>query len=260
MLWLWNLYLRLSLSLPLSLPVIAFTGESVKKTQQPNYETALQHGVPMFKTENVDFLSLPLTWPLPASVQSDRQGVIGEYADFQENTETPLVYHDEEGSIPSRPTDGAAEHGTSNRSSQLQPAWEQHTIRYLPAETRNGSLLQSTQTRQNQPTFPVSQNETAYNGELPFPLSGSLPSDQDFTSPPSAGPGPGPGHPSPPVTTGSWGWTTGPFVITQGKTQEGTVQVTETGDEPLDVKDNILQTGVMRMVEDSGKCSSFNEI
>lgn len=233
MLWLWNLYLRLFLSLPLSLPVIAFTGESVKKTQQPNYETALQRGGPMFETENVDFLSLPLTWPLPASVRSDRQGVIGEYADFQENTEAPLVYHDEEGSIPSRPTDSAAEHGTSNRSSQLQPAWEQHTIRYLPAETRNGSLLQSTQTRQNQ---------------------------QDFTSSLSAGPEPGPGHPSPPVTTGSWGWTTGPSVITQGKTQEGTVQVKETGDEPLDVKDNILQTGVVRMVEDSGKCSSFNEI
>lgn len=260
MLCLWNLYLRLSLALPLSLPVIAFTGESVKKTQQPNYETAQQRGGPMFQTENVDFLSLPLSWPLPASVQSDRQGVIGEYADFQDSTETPLVYPDEEGSIPSTPTDSAAELGTSNNSSQLQPAWEQHTIRYLPAETRNGSLLQSTQTRRNQPTFPVSQNETAYNRELPFPLSGSLPSDQDFTSPLSAGSGPGPGHPSPPVTTGSWGWTTGHFVITQEKTQEGTVQVKETGAEPLDIKDNILQTGAVRMVEDTGKCSFFNEI
>ncbi|XP_044050726.1 proline-rich transmembrane protein 4 isoform X2 [Siniperca chuatsi] len=64
--------------------------------------------------------------------------------------------------------------------------------------------------------------------------------NQDSTSPLSAGPGPIPEHPTPPVATGSWGWTTSPSVITQGKTQEGTDPVKQTGDGLIDFTDRIL--------------------
>lgn len=255
MLCLWNLLL--SLSLPLSFHVVAYTGESVKETQASDSDTAVQRGSPMFGTENVDFLGLPLTWPLSSSEQSDRQGVIGEYADLQESTETPPVYPDEKGLIISRHTDSAAEDASSKGSTKPQHTQEQHTLMYQPAETKSGSLSQSTQTRDNRPTFPASQNETALERQLPFLLSGSLPPDQDSTSPLSAGPGPSPEHPTPPVATGSLGWTTGPSIITQGKIQEGTVRVKETGDGLFDITD-ILHKGAVSMVEDTGKSPSFH--
>ncbi len=281
MLSLWNLYLLLPISLPLSLHVIAFTGENVKETQQPDTDTAVQRlaqrsqrphgsglapGNPMFGTENVDYLGLPLSWPSSSSEESDRQGVIGEYTDLQESTETSLLYPDVKGLIDSRPTDGATEEVASKESTQPirsssgevspQPTQGQ-ALKNQPAETSAGSLLHSTQTY---PTFPASQNETT-DSQVPFLLSGSLPSDQDSTSSLSAGPGPSPERPTPPpAATGSWGWTTGPSVITQGTTLEGTVPVKDTGDGLIDITAHILHRGAVNMEADKGNSPSLNKM
>ncbi|XP_039988181.1 proline-rich transmembrane protein 4 [Xiphias gladius] len=199
MLSLWNLYLLLPLSLPLSPHVIAITGENVKETQQLDTDRAVQHltqpsqrlhgsGLatvdPMFGPENVDFLGLPLSWALSSSEESDRQGVIGEYTDLQESTETPFLYPNENGLVISSPTESATEDATS---------------------------------KENRP-------------------------DQDSTSPLSGGPGSSPEHTTPPVTTGSWGWTIGP---SQEKTQEGTVPVKEIGDGAVDITDRTLHRGAV---------------
>uniref|UniRef100_A0A3Q3WQ58 Proline-rich transmembrane protein 3/4 domain-containing protein n=1 Tax=Mola mola TaxID=94237 RepID=A0A3Q3WQ58_MOLML len=187
----WNFYLLLPMSLPISLCVNALTRNSVKERQQPKSGTAVRTD-PMVGTEHDDFLSLPLSWPLSSSELSDRQGVIGEYADLQESTETSFVYPDEGGLIISRLTDSAAEDATSEESTQPK----QQTL-MQPDEGRNGSLLLSTQNGDNQPTFPALQKESALNGQVPFFSSGSPPSDQDSTSQLSAGPVPSPEHLTP---------------------------------------------------------------
>ncbi|XP_031149200.1 proline-rich transmembrane protein 4 [Sander lucioperca] len=268
MLSLWNLYLLLPLSLPLSLHVIAFTGENVKETQQPVTDTAVQRlkqppqrphgsdlapGNPVFGTENVDLMGLPVSWPLSSSEELDRQGVIGEYIDLQESTETSLLNPNEKGLIISRPVD--TEDAISKESAQTirssggvptQPTQEQ-TLKYQPSETSTGSILHSTQTGENQPTFSASQNETT-DSQLPFLLSGSFPSGQDSTSHLSAGPGPSPERTTPPVA--SWGWTTAPSVITQGETQEGTVPVKETENGLFDIMGRILHRGAVSIEAD----------
>lgn len=278
MLSLWNLYLLLPLSLPLSLHVTAFTGENAKETQQPGANAAEQpsqrpHGSgstpenAMFGTEKVDLLGGPLSWHLLSSEDSDG-GVIGEYADIQEGTETPLLYPNERGLVISRPPGSATEDATSKERTlpirspsggvPPQPAQEQQTLKYQSAETSTEFLLHSTQTGENQPTPPASQNETT-GSQSPFLLSGSLPPDQDSTPPLSAGPGPRPERPTPPVSTGSWGWTTGPSVITQGETQEGTVSAKGIGDGLIDITDRILHRGAVNTEANEGKSLSFNE-
>lgn len=69
MLSLWNLYLLLPLSLPLSLHAIAFDRETVRETQESDSDTQSlkrPHGSVLAAggTENVDFFGLPLSWPL----------------------------------------------------------------------------------------------------------------------------------------------------------------------------------------------------
>lgn len=255
MLSLWNLYVLLLVSLPLSLHVVALTGENTQKTQQLDTDTAVQHltqssqrphgsGLasvnPFFGPENVDFLSLPLSWSSSSSEESDRQGVIGEYTDLQESTETTLLYPNEKALIISSPSESATEDVASKRRTQSlrsssvgvspQPTQEK-ILKYQPAETSTRSVLHSTQAGENLPFFSASQDETTEN-PLPFLLSGPLPSnrpDQDSTSPFSVGSWPSPEHTTPPAT-GRWEWTTDPSVTTQGETQEGTVPLTETGD------------------------------
>lgn len=245
----WNFYLLLPISLPISLCVNALTRDSVKERQQPKSGTA-ERTDPMVGTEHDDFLSLPLSWPLSSSELSDRQGVIGEYADLQESTETSFVYPDEGGLIISRLTDSAAEDATSEESTQPK----QQTL-MQPDEGRNGSLLLSTQNGDNQPTFPALQKESALNGQVPFFSSGSPPSDQDSTSQLSAGPVPSPEHLTPQVATGNWEWTTGPSFVTQGTTKE-TVRLKETGDGVFDV----LHTAAVSMAKHTGKSPSFDDI
>ncbi|XP_029289140.1 proline-rich transmembrane protein 4 isoform X2 [Cottoperca gobio] len=214
MLSLWNLYLLLPLSLPLSPHVVAFTGENVKETQQPDTDTAVQclpqlpqrpHGSlgePMFGTESVDFLGLPVNVPISSSEESDRQGVIGEYVDLQESIETSRLYPNEKELSTSSPTD--TEDATSRQSTQPirsssggvppQPTQEQ-ALKYQPAETNQESSA------------------------------------------------PGPERSTPPVAT--WGWNTGPSVITQKEIQEGTVPVKETGDGLIDITGRILHRGAV---------------
>ncbi|XP_019115546.1 proline-rich transmembrane protein 4 [Larimichthys crocea] len=257
MLSLWNLYLLLPLSLPFLLHVTVLTGENVKETQQPDTDTAVQrlsqpsqrrHGSgltaasPMLATENVDFLSL--SWHLSSPEESDSQGVIGEYTDLQEGTETSPLHPHEKG-----PTYSAQPIKSSSGGVPPPPAQDQQTLKYQPGETSTGSLLQSTQTGEIQPSFPAKQNETT-DSQLPFILPGSLPSEQDSTSLLFAGPGPSPEHPTPPVSTGRLGWTSDPPVITQGKTQEGIAPVKETGGELIDITDHILHRGAVRIEED----------
>lgn len=282
MLSLWNLYLLLPCFLPLLLHAIAFTGENVKETQQPYTDMAeqrlnqpsetphgsgLARGNPMSGTENVDFLGRPLSWPFSSSEESDRQGVIGEYTDIQEITDTSPLYPNEKGHLKSGPPDSATEDATSEERTQPirsssggvppQPTQEQQTLKYQPADNSTGSILHSAQTRENQTTFPALQNETT-GSHLPTLLSGSLPSDQD--SPLSAGPGPSPEHPTPQVATGSWRWPMGPSVMTRGRTQTGTVPVKEIGDGLIDITDRILHRGAVSTEADQGESLSFNEI
>uniref|UniRef100_A0A3B5B884 Proline-rich transmembrane protein 4-like n=1 Tax=Stegastes partitus TaxID=144197 RepID=A0A3B5B884_9TELE len=177
----------------------------------------------MIGPDNADFLGLPL--PLSSSEEADNQGVIGEYSDVQEGTETSLLYPDEKGPIISRPTGSATEDTTSKERIQVtrslsvsvlfNPTQEQ-TVEYQSAESNTASMLQPTQTGETQPTFPALQNEMN-ESQLPFLLSGSLPShtpEQNSTSLLPAGPGPE--HPTPPLATDSWGWTTGISVSTRG--------------------------------------------
>uniref|UniRef100_A0A3Q1GJ91 Proline rich transmembrane protein 4a n=1 Tax=Acanthochromis polyacanthus TaxID=80966 RepID=A0A3Q1GJ91_9TELE len=253
---LWNIYLLLPLSLPHSLHVIALTGENVRDTQQPDTDTAVQFltqlshgphgsGNPMFGPDNADLMGLPLSLPLSSSEETDRQGVIGEYSDVQESTETSLLYPNEKELIISSPTGSAIEDVTlkeriqSTRSSSgsvpLNPTQKQ-TLKYHSAESNTASVLQSTQTGETQSTFPAFKTEMT-ESQLPFLLSGSLPShtpEQKSTSLSSAGPGPGTEHPTPPLATDSWGWTTGISVSTQG-----------TGERLIDFTDRILHRGTV---------------
>ena len=280
MLSLWNLYLLLPLSMSFSLHAITLTGENVEETQQLDTDTAVQHltqpsqrphgsGLATvnstFGPEDVDYLGLPLNWPLSSSEESDRQGVIGEYTDLQESTETSLWYPNEKGLFISRPTESATVEAISKESTQplrsssgaVHPLpTQEQTLRYQPAETSTGSKLHSTQTGENQLTLPASQNDTA-DSYLPFLLSGSIPSespDQDSTSAlPAVGPGSSPEPTTPPIATGGRGWTRG---LSQGKTQEGTLPVKETGD----ITDHILHSGDVSMEAEKGKSPSLNDI
>ncbi|KAK9516780.1 hypothetical protein VZT92_024691 [Zoarces viviparus] len=266
---LWNLYLLLPLSMPLSLHVIAFAGENVKDAPQPDTNTAVRRltqppqrphgsglapGNPMFGSENVDFPGLPVSWPLSSSEDSDRQGVIGEYVDLQESTETSRLYPNEKELIISRPSDTEDETSKENTqpprsSSEGAPpqATQEQTLKYQPAETNTRSILHSTQTGENQTTFPASQKETT-DGQFPYLRAGSLPSVPDSTSPLSAGPGPSPEWPTPPVAI--WGRTPGPSVVMQEGTQEGTVPVKEAGDGLIDITGDILHRGDVSMEAD----------
>ncbi|XP_026167026.1 proline-rich transmembrane protein 4 [Mastacembelus armatus] len=163
----------------------------------------------------VDFLSLPLSWPLLSSEESDRQGVIGEYSDLQESTDTS--YPNEEELITSRPTEKATEDASFKKSTQP--------------------------IGQDQPVSSASQKETS---DLPLLLSGSLQldrTDQNSSSPLSVGPGPSLESPTPPLASGSWEWTIDNPVITQGETQEQTVPVKDNGDGRINITDPILHSG-----------------
>ncbi|KAM7396608.1 hypothetical protein PAMP_019641 [Pampus punctatissimus] len=266
----WNLYLLLPLSSLLSFYVTVLTGENVKKTQWPDTNTRTQHltqpsqrphgsglapGNAMFVPESIDSVGLPMTWELSSSEEVDRHGVIGEYTDIQESSETSLLYGNEKGRIISRPTESAAEDVAFKEGAQpSRGAPPQHTqeqmLKYDPADTStlttNGSMLHPTHTGDNQTTFPVRRNEMP-DSHLPLLPSGSLPPEslqQNSTSPLSTGPGPSHDYNSSPVATGSWGWTLDSSVNTQGKIHKGTVPVKETGHGVNNV-DGILQRGAI---------------
>lgn len=268
----WNLYPLLSLLLLLSLCVTALSGENVKETQQLDTDTAVQHLTqpsqrlhgsdlpPVNPPFGSDFLSLPLSWPLLSSEESDRQGVIGEYDDVHESTEASLLSSNEEGLFVSRPIESTTEEastkentqpkGSSSGAAVPQPTQEQ-SFKNQSAKTSIRSILNSTQTGKNLLTFPASENKTT-DSHLPLLLSGLLPSvrpEQDLTSPPSAGSERTPQ----PVATRSSGWTTGPSVSTQGKTQGVTVPMKDTGDVLVNRIDLVLHRRPVGLEADKGK-------
>lgn len=236
---LWNIYLLFPLFLPLSLHVIALTGH--KETQQLDTDTAVQfltqplhrpHGSSLALAnvgpENAGFLSLPLSWSLSSSEEADRQGVIGEYSDAQENTESS---HNEKGLIK-----------------------ETKLPRYQSAETNTAPIVHPTQTGEYQST---EQSNDMTDSQLPFLMSASLPSHTpDQNSPESAGPG----HELPTPPTDTWTKTTGISVITQGKEKikEGTFSVKETENGSTDITDPILDRATAGAVTERGKSPVWN--
>uniref|UniRef100_A0A3Q2CSS1 Proline rich transmembrane protein 4a n=1 Tax=Cyprinodon variegatus TaxID=28743 RepID=A0A3Q2CSS1_CYPVA len=120
---LWNIYLLLTLSLPLSLHGAAITEEHAKErreidndkarrflTEPPekSRQSSISPDKFMFEPENLDFPTHPLSWPSSSSEDLDRQGVIGEYSDFQGAIEES-VYHSSDGVLTSRPSDPLSE-------------------------------------------------------------------------------------------------------------------------------------------------------
>ncbi|KAM3608641.1 uncharacterized protein V6R79_002154 [Siganus canaliculatus] len=256
MLSLWNLCLLLPLALPLSFHATAFAGENVKQTKHLNSDTAVQHvqpshrpqgsgvaaGSSMFETEWADFVGPPLSWPLLSSEESDRQGVIGEYADLEETMEAVHEYPTEKGLVISRPTASPAADATSGGSTKHQTTQEQQTLKSQPAETWTASLLHSAHTGESQPTFPASQYKTT-KGQLPRLLSGSLPSDQNSSSSRFTGHGSSPESPTPSVPSGA----RSPSVITQGNAQaERPPPKKDSGGGLTDIIDYSLPNGDVR--------------
>uniref|UniRef100_A0A3Q0T768 Proline rich transmembrane protein 4a n=1 Tax=Amphilophus citrinellus TaxID=61819 RepID=A0A3Q0T768_AMPCI len=202
----------------------------------------------MIAPEDEEFLGLPLSWPLSSSEDADRQGVIGEYSDLQDSTETSLLFPNEKGPMP-RPTEGAKVDTTSmermqtmkssSASAPPKPTQEQ-TLKNQPAETNTASILYPTETVENQPTFPAFPNEMT-DSQLPFLLPGSLtPShtpDQNSASLLPTGPRPD-----------TLGWTTGISVTTKGN-----------GDGFINITDLILHRGRANMEAKEGKNDTKND-
>lgn len=235
---LWNLYLFLPISLPLSLHALAVTGKYIKETQQLDKDTqhltqpsrtrhrsVLTSVNPTSGRQNIDFLSLHSSWPLSPFEDLDGQGVIGEYADLQESTETSVLY-------PNEKAESAAEDVTSKESASAGEPPHPRT-KYQPGETSIGSgfVLQPTQPEENQSLFSGPRDESNYNS-LSLHLSGPLPSNgpgQNSTSALFVGPWTSPRSTSP-LGSGRWERIPGPSVATQGERQKGTVPATLMGD------------------------------
>ena len=228
---LWSIYLPLCL--PLLLHSQALTGENAKETKQT--DTAVQFltqtfhkthgpglapGNPELGHENVDFLNQPFSRSSSSSENVDRQGVIGEYSDFQDSTEATLSYHERR--FISRPTLSVTEDATPTESVQTIKPTQEQTFNYQSTEKSTVSVFHSTQSREDELSLTTMQNEMT-DSHFPLILSDSVPlhkSDQNSTSLLSAEPEANPEDPPPPASTDKWGWTGGISVSTQGK-QDG---------------------------------------
>lgn len=256
---LWTLYLLLSFSSSLSPHVTVVTGESDEEALQPASGTAMPGLTqtspgppgsgsaaesPIFGAENLDFL--PLNWSLSSPEEPSEHRLNGEYTDVLEGVDASALNSNEWGLTRPRPTEKAS----PEENTQPQPT--QQTLKDQSVEPWTGSLLRSTQTGAMKPTFPAWQNKTA-DSRLPSLLSDSLSSDSEFTSPLPAGPGPSPEQLTPPIPTGSWGRTTVPSVITQGKTQDESVPVLQTKSGATQSTDLILHRGAVNVEEDKGE-------
>ncbi|XP_012735969.2 proline-rich transmembrane protein 4 [Fundulus heteroclitus] len=244
---LWNIYFLFPISFPLSLHAAAFTEENGKETQATDndsvtqfltqplekpHQSSLGQESFMFRPDNVDFLSHPMSWPL-SSEDLDRQGVIGEYSDIQEGTETSILYPND-GGPTSSPSDIVKEDKTLMDSVQTSrflsgtapqnPAKKQ-TFNFLSPETSRVSTEHPAQTRENKLAL---KNEIS-NTHFPMPFSESLPLPiPDFNSTPSAfiGSNDNPEHQTPSSATNNGGWNKGIPVSTQG-TQDGTNRIAD---------------------------------
>ncbi|XP_047207006.1 proline-rich transmembrane protein 4 [Girardinichthys multiradiatus] len=246
---LWNIYLLFPLSFPLSLHAAAFTEENAKDRQETDndramrfltqpvqkpHQSSLAQESFMFRSENVEFPSHPLSWPLSSSEDLDRQGVIGEYSDIQEGTETSLLYH-YDGGLTSRPLDILTEDTTLMESAQTSRSssgkapynpTKKQTFNFLSTDESRASTEHPAQIRQNEPTL---QNEIS-DIHFASPFSDSLSSpilNWNSTSSPFIGPNNNPEQQTPSPTINNEGWTKGIPISTQGK-QNGTNPISDT--------------------------------
>ncbi|XP_075998467.1 proline-rich transmembrane protein 4 [Genypterus blacodes] len=231
MLCLWNLYLLLPLSLPLSLHGTEETpqGDTAQPSQR-SYQPSLTPRIPLFVLKSID----------SSSEEIDRQGVIGEYADTQESSETSLLFLNKKVLVITGPTQSATDVPGSKGSSRItesspgfpsQTSQEQALV-YKAADSSVSILHPQTEARQNETT----------DSQLHFPFSGSLPPespDLETTVGLSAGSEPNPQHPTLLFTIDSQGETIGSRSTT-GQIKEGTILLKDTGDGLNDVTDCIL--------------------
>ncbi|KAM4733810.1 proline-rich transmembrane protein 4 [Anableps anableps] len=246
---LWNIYFLFPLSFPLSLHAAALTEENTKETQETDndrvtwffaqppekpHQSSLAQDSFMLEPENVDFLSHPLNWPLSSSEDLDRQGVIGEYSDIQEGTET-FIFHPNDGKHTSKPSDilkkdtfvETVQTSESSLRKVLQNPTKE-TSDFLSTERSRVSTEHSPQIRENEQTLTTLKNEIS-DILFPFPFSDSLPSpvpDWNSTSSPFIGPNNNPDHQTPSPATNNGEWTAVIPISIQGK-QNGTNSIAD---------------------------------
>uniref|UniRef100_A0A3B3WK81 Proline-rich transmembrane protein 3/4 domain-containing protein n=1 Tax=Poecilia mexicana TaxID=48701 RepID=A0A3B3WK81_9TELE len=190
----------------------------------------------MFGPENVDFLNRPLNWPFSSSEDLDRQGVIGEYSDIQEGTETsPFFPNDER--LTSKPSDILKKdttlvEGVQTSGSLLGKALQnptKETLNFLSTERSRVSAEHPPPIRENEQTLTPLQNEIS-DIHFPLPFSDSLPSptpDWNSTSSPFIGSDNNPDYQTPSPAANNEGWTDGIPMSIQNN-QNGTNSTADT--------------------------------
>ncbi|XP_038155841.1 proline-rich transmembrane protein 4-like [Cyprinodon tularosa] len=248
---LWNIYLLLTLSLPLSLHGAAITEEHAKErreihndkarrflTEPPekSRQSSISPDMFMFEPENLDFPTHPLSWPSSSSEDLDRQGVIGEYSDFQEAIEES-VYHSSDGVLTSRPSDPLSEdtnlmESVQTSSSAVEKAPQNPTkeqILNFWSNQRSRVPTEHPAKIQEEPTLTKLESPNSnINFPMPFPDSNmSVIPDWNSTSSPVIKQNNNPEHKTSSTTTNNGGWTKSIPISTQGN-QIGTNHSTDT--------------------------------
>ncbi|XP_014905139.1 proline-rich transmembrane protein 4 [Poecilia latipinna] len=248
---LWNIYFLFLLSFSLLLHAAAFTEENTKETRETDYyqatrfltqptekprQSSLAQDSFMFGPENVDFLNRPLNWPFSSSEDLDRQGVIGEYSDIQEGTETSPFYPNDE-RLTSKPSDILKKdttlvEGVQTSGSLLGKALQnptKETLNFLSTERSRVSAEHPPQIRENDQTLTPLQNEIS-DIHFPLPFSDSLPlptPDWNSTSSPFIGSDNNPDYQTPSPAANNEGRTDGIPVSIQNN-QNGTNSIADT--------------------------------
>lgn len=232
---------------------IALNGENASETQQTETDRVTQfltrssyepHGssVTQEKAENINFLGQPLSWTLMSSEDTERQGVLGEYS--EESTETPFSYLDEGLLSKHEKTEVATSVQTPRSSSGHVPQNpnQEQTFRLLSAEISTVSVLQPTQSEENEPTsLPLQKEVTESHSSFAILLSGLVPPHKPKQkSSPSESDVPGPNPEGYTPTAGTDRWPKG-MSVTKGEKKNG-----------LDVT-NILQRGIISTETATGK-------
>ncbi|XP_013867805.1 uncharacterized protein prrt4a, partial [Austrofundulus limnaeus] len=241
--------------------VTALNGENASETQQADtdrvtpfltqssYEphgSSVTQEKPMFGPENVNVQGQPLSWTLMSSEDTDRQGVLGEYS--EESTEAPFSYLDEGLLSKHIKTEVATSSVQASRSSSgpvpQNPIQEQ--IRNLSAEIRIVSVLQPTQSEENEPTS-IPLQEQVTESHLPLLLSGLVPPHKpEQKSSPSESDVPKPNPEGYAPSAGTDGWPKG-MSVSKGEKQNGLDDVTD-----------ILHRGIISTATDGSRKDSLN--
>ncbi|CAG5958114.1 unnamed protein product [Menidia menidia] len=159
----------------------------------------------MFGPEDVDFTSQSWIWPISSSEDTDRQGVIGEYSDWQES----FLLHPNMKALPSRHHETVTEDSVLKESmqtkwpslgSKLQQSVQEKTFNYQSTEKSSVTIVYPTQTRESKPTLATTHKP-----------------GKGWISTLLAGLGANPQHPTPTASQSNWGRTTGITMSTHGK-------------------------------------------